>query len=111
MTTQLALITTAEVPAGGEQDTAEAQATARPAPRSRRRAARRGGRPGPGQVGWLDRGTIETGRQGVAAARAALADASRRAHEREEAELRRREEQLVEAADRRRHPAGRRRAA
>ncbi len=36
-----------------------------------------------GHIGWLDRRTISTGRKGVAAARAALADATRRVAERE----------------------------
>jgi hypothetical protein len=64
-----------------------------------------------GHPGWLDRRTIETGRQGLAAARAALADATRRAHERDEEREARRIQELARQADVIRHPATRRHAA
>jgi hypothetical protein len=64
-----------------------------------------------GHPGWLDRRTIESGRQGLAAARAALADATRRAHERDEEREARRIQELARQADVIRHPAARRHAA
>jgi hypothetical protein len=65
----------------------------------------------PDHTGWLDRRTIETGIQGLAAARAALADATRRAHERDEEREARRVRELARQADVIRHPAARRRHA
>jgi hypothetical protein len=64
-----------------------------------------------GHPGWLDHRTIETGKQGLAAARAALAEATRRAHERDEQREARRTRDLVLQADVIRHPATRARRA
>jgi hypothetical protein len=81
-------------------------ASRRPATaRTPRRAA--GTRRSADHVGWLDQRTIETGRQGLAAARAALADATRRAHARDEERVARRNEELARQADVLRHPSGR----
>jgi hypothetical protein len=55
----------------------------------------------------LDRRTIETGQKGLAAARAALADATRRAHQRDQERMTRRERELARQADVIRHPATR----
>ena len=101
MTKQLALISLPAQdarPAGDDGEQAPSPATG---PRSG------GPRRPAGHTGWLDRRTIETGRQGVAAARAALADANRRAHQREQERDARREAELARQADVIRHPATR----
>lgn len=109
MTKQLALISVPDPAPGADQD------QARPAPRrtSSGSSARppAGPRRGAGHPGWLDRRTIETGRQGVAAARAALAEATRRVHERDEQRTTLRDEQLARQADVARHPTTRSRRA
>jgi hypothetical protein len=125
MSTQLALITVDEpvvVNEPGEDAEGAEESRTRTAPTAPGAANRVGSRRSPaaraaarrrrsGQIGWLDGRTIETGRHGVASARAALTEASRRAAAREEERTRRRQEDLARLADRTRHPAGRRQAA
>ncbi len=109
MTKQLALISVPDPAPAADQDGARPTpagtvggAGARP-PAGPRRSA--------GHPGWLDRRTIETGRQGVASARAALAEATRRVHERDEQRSTLRDQQLARQADVARHPAARSRRA
>ena len=100
MTKQLALIS---LPAQDARPAGDDEQTPSPATGPRSAGPRRAA----GHTGWLDRRTIETGRQGVAAARAALADANRRAQRREQERDARREEELVRQADVIRHPSTR----
>lgn len=93
MTTQLTLIS---VPATTAHQDVEADAPAplvaapASAPAPQRRSA--------AYDGWLDGRTINTGRKGLAAARAALADANERVATRREQEDAARQERLVEQA-------------
>jgi len=114
MTKQLTLITLPApdahpVPEPGAAPTPPADRSARRGPRRPRPATvpRRSA----GHPGWLDHRTIETGKQGLASARAALAEATRRAHERDEQREARRTQDLVLQADVIRHPATRARRA
>lgn len=101
MTTQLSLITSP--PADASRRAGSSESARRTGGTGRSRGTRRGTGRRYGTVGTLDRRTIEAGRRGVAAARAALAEATARVRERElaleaerEAELHR----LAEAARR-----------
>jgi hypothetical protein len=111
MTKQLTLISLPAPDAPPAPDPGAAPTpTPRPATRRRTRTdvtPRRSA----GHPGWLDHRTIETGKQGLAAARAALAEATRRAHERDEQREARRIQDLVLQADVIRHPATRARRA
>lgn len=62
-------------PADATDDRADSISTPPAAPGAHRRS--------PGYTGWLDGRTISSGRKGVAAARAALADATQRVADRE----------------------------
>ncbi len=119
MTTQLTLISVpAHSPRQGEDADAVDDRVVRRAPTLRRvpppaatsdPAAVPPAASGAGQVGshhrsaehqgWLDRRTISTGRKGVAAARAALADANRRVAARKEQDDAERQARLASVAE------------
>jgi hypothetical protein len=116
MTKQLALISLPAPDArpAGEQEAGTTSSSPTTPSTGRRRTAR-GPAAAParsaGHPGWLDRRTIETGKQGLASARAALADATRRAHERDQEREAARVQELARQADVTRHPAARHRRA
>ena len=96
MTKQLTLISVPAVPArpdagdpAADVSTADRSASAPPTVTHRRSAD---------HTGWLDRRTISTGRKGVAAARAALADATQRVAERQALEEADRTDRLAREA-------------
>lgn len=112
MSTQLTLITTAGPARRPHRRTTAEPVT--PVASDRAGTARRSGRPtGAPPVGrgrstgptLLDRSTIESGRRGVAAARAALAEATARVRARELAQLAEREAELARRAQAARHRA------
>ncbi|UDY36981.1 hypothetical protein [Dermatobacter hominis] len=108
MTTQLTLISVPATPA--RQDAGDEAADVTPTDRTPSLTVLPAPAPEPGTTargahrrsvehqGWLDRRTISTGRKGIAAARAALADANRRVADRQAAEEAEREAELARQA-------------
>ena len=111
MTTQLTLISVPAAPSHPDADGVDraedgqgvsSAGPQRPGPAvsslGDRRTAAAAPRRSAGHTGWLDRRTIASGRRGVAAARAALADAHRRVEERHSQEEADRADRLARQA-------------